>query len=649
MANASIIPSSILPPDGASGTPHYMKMVGWQGASSEHFFDGCRHVYVDVGSNVGVQIRKLFEPSLYSDAPVQKHFQQQFGSQAERRRDTCAVGFEPNPRHAARLEALAKRYSQRGWRTTFFLGTAAGPRVGYTWLSGVGSAGPNYAALGAQVAAQRLFSTAELARRDSLSDSGVLVRVIDLAAFYSVHVMMRRAVPTRGHVVMKLDIEGAEYTLEPALLASGVLCHADFIFMEQHDVDPNSHPPVVRGATTLTARLGKQMFHARVNELMRMYPGCKTTISHLDDESYHKDPHPLPKRLGSASELGKAKGHERGGIHGSSIDEAGNGIGAADEWSHVSYAQQFETADHADKTSTMKRDAARRRIMSLVTDQSQRRFQLRGGTLFDDLAGPSVVSWTLTRTPPRWSPGRWREHVARTLQTISMHEDSVFDKLVPKSQTTNDLGEDVRLCALRYVTLEEAKSACELEPKCGGVTRDNGLPCCTIGKPPPGIPSTFLCLDGIVRDHQQPSGRGVVVRNSRKAKAAKIPNGEGSSFSSGVAPLGKATALVVFAALCCTAACLACLAQCLWDCRHDSAWSSRERAANSKKRPVPPPSVGGAQTRVQIRREHAGGSRDDLPPPLPIDAGAGRAKSTRAPRDNSGPRKKIPTAGARQV
>ena len=35
---------------------------------------GCEHVYLDVGTNRGVQIRKLFWPSLYPKASVRKFF-----------------------------------------------------------------------------------------------------------------------------------------------------------------------------------------------------------------------------------------------------------------------------------------------------------------------------------------------------------------------------------------------------------------------------------------------------------------------------------------------------------------------------------------------------------------------------------------------
>ena len=44
-----------------------------------NFLNGCRHVYLDVGSNVGVQVRKLFQPELYDKAPIIPAFRTNFG------------------------------------------------------------------------------------------------------------------------------------------------------------------------------------------------------------------------------------------------------------------------------------------------------------------------------------------------------------------------------------------------------------------------------------------------------------------------------------------------------------------------------------------------------------------------------------------
>jgi hypothetical protein len=37
--------------------------------------DGCRYISFDVGSNIGVQVRKLFQPELYPGAKILPHFE----------------------------------------------------------------------------------------------------------------------------------------------------------------------------------------------------------------------------------------------------------------------------------------------------------------------------------------------------------------------------------------------------------------------------------------------------------------------------------------------------------------------------------------------------------------------------------------------
>ena len=66
--------------------------------------DGCQHVYLDVGSNIGVQVRKLYQPELFPNASVLEVFDGAFGRMANRNlSQLCAVGFEPNPKHSTLL------------------------------------------------------------------------------------------------------------------------------------------------------------------------------------------------------------------------------------------------------------------------------------------------------------------------------------------------------------------------------------------------------------------------------------------------------------------------------------------------------------------------------------------------------------------
>ena len=93
----------------------------------------CSHLYLDVGSNIGVQIRKLFEPHKYLDAPVEKVFERSFGEPP--RCNVCAIGMEPNPRHAGRLSELEAKLQRQG-APVAMLNMAAGTYNGETefWM-----------------------------------------------------------------------------------------------------------------------------------------------------------------------------------------------------------------------------------------------------------------------------------------------------------------------------------------------------------------------------------------------------------------------------------------------------------------------------------------------------------------------------------
>jgi len=79
--------------------------------------DGCRYVYLDCGTNLGVQIRKLFQLELYPAypaSPILPFFDQYFPRDI--RHEVSAFGFEPNPAQKKRLDTLEGKYGAMGWR-----------------------------------------------------------------------------------------------------------------------------------------------------------------------------------------------------------------------------------------------------------------------------------------------------------------------------------------------------------------------------------------------------------------------------------------------------------------------------------------------------------------------------------------------------
>ena len=59
------------------------KILGGE-SEDENFLDGCQHVYLDMGTNTGIQIRKLYQPHLFPNASVLPIFDKFFGSIGKR-------------------------------------------------------------------------------------------------------------------------------------------------------------------------------------------------------------------------------------------------------------------------------------------------------------------------------------------------------------------------------------------------------------------------------------------------------------------------------------------------------------------------------------------------------------------------------------
>merc|ERR1719183_3438835 len=84
------------------------------------WLSSCKRVFVDLGSNIGVNVRKLYEPEKYHGAKLLPELEKAFGSAADRRKPEsglCALGFEPNPEHQGRLAKIEDAYTQHASRS----------------------------------------------------------------------------------------------------------------------------------------------------------------------------------------------------------------------------------------------------------------------------------------------------------------------------------------------------------------------------------------------------------------------------------------------------------------------------------------------------------------------------------------------------
>ena len=86
----------------------------------------CEKIFLDLGANIGVTVKKLFEPENYPKNPTNHFFKTTFNHQWLLKtmqvfpKKLCALGFEPNPKHHARLKKLEDAYSEKNWNVHFF-------------------------------------------------------------------------------------------------------------------------------------------------------------------------------------------------------------------------------------------------------------------------------------------------------------------------------------------------------------------------------------------------------------------------------------------------------------------------------------------------------------------------------------------------
>lgn len=172
--------------------------------------DGCCHVFVDVGSNIGVQVRKVFEPHRYPNAEFHPVFDSLFGNQKDRKTSVCAIGLEANPNHSPRLRAIESAYAAHGWRAQFLTPVAASTEDGNITFYVDNS--HERVAKGTQWWASTVshrYNRGKLAAEQSAAS--VQVPAVDLSGLLQRNVLTRR-LPSDcsiGRVMMKIDVEGA--------------------------------------------------------------------------------------------------------------------------------------------------------------------------------------------------------------------------------------------------------------------------------------------------------------------------------------------------------------------------------------------------------------------------------------------------------
>lgn len=172
----------------------------------------CEHVYIDVGTNIGTQVHKLYNPAS-CPSPVQALF----AAFPRNRLKVCTVAVEPNPRHRMHLEKVRQAYEDQGAHVRVFhalAGTKSGRNTSFFL---------NQEYLGGK--SHDDWTGSEFQRHDGQVAHSV--PSIDLAEMITTHTQGART------VIMKLDVEGSETSLLPHI--QKLLCYMKHVYVELHN------------------------------------------------------------------------------------------------------------------------------------------------------------------------------------------------------------------------------------------------------------------------------------------------------------------------------------------------------------------------------------------------------------------------------
>ena len=225
--------------------------------SGAKFLDNCQYIYIDMGTNIGIQIRKLYEPYLYPKAQVLPLFQEIFGNHSN---EVCSIGFEANPLHDSYLKEYERYCLKRRWRVKIYSSTAVSIVVAnLTFFTEPGNEDNNQWG-------------ASLENISNTQKQKIIVSSIDIVSWFRSNVIERKYskdLPTR--IMMKSDLEGHDQIVLQAMILSGIYCSIDLIYAEH---------------------LSGEFYNA-TGYLLKNSKTCRTKLVNMDDESYHRDRFPF--------------------------------------------------------------------------------------------------------------------------------------------------------------------------------------------------------------------------------------------------------------------------------------------------------------------------------------------------------------------
>jgi len=281
--------------------------------------DGCYHVFLDVGANIGVHGRFLYEPDKYRNSPYSVPlFDREFGSNRHGQ-DFCVFEFEANSKHWPRLREIAKSYSNQNWRY-HVIEAAVSDFGGNTTFFHQGPGDEKFQEWG-------FLGAKNMGQEGGYKE---IVPTIRLSQWIRHHIL-EQDVPegppsgttsnatnlnAKPILSFKMDIEGFEYVVLPDMIHERAICDFAFAFGEFHpkfvpmqqfngrdavaaasnnntnsSADPKALP---LHRVSLKSVAEAVQYQRTLTQIIEASRHCSTRWMNVDDESYLRDGQPLP-------------------------------------------------------------------------------------------------------------------------------------------------------------------------------------------------------------------------------------------------------------------------------------------------------------------------------------------------------------------
>lgn len=249
----------------------------------------CEHFYIDMGTNIGVQIRKLYEPEKYRGAAVHSIFETYFGTGS--RCKVCAIGFEPNPAHKTRNARVQQALTDAGFGVAI-LPAAVSAYTGYANFAKPSVAVDEYEDWGGSIS-----SAQNVQGGNVFTFTVARVNVARVIRQIRSHLEMRKG---SGKIVAKCDIEGSEFEVLPSLVMTQTICLIDYMWIEWHLLSDETLNQITNETRVASFRSGipqaSKFMTMLMHQLTDMFSSshsdeaaCPTIITTNDDESFLHD------------------------------------------------------------------------------------------------------------------------------------------------------------------------------------------------------------------------------------------------------------------------------------------------------------------------------------------------------------------------